>query len=274
MRRVLVTSCSVVTEAGFGRPGRLTTWASAGTTFTKPRWSCVSPHPCPHIGRLDLALRRTLLAAELLGLGVAGGDVPLRPVAIVLVARHGSQAVDAAFVNSTSAIPLGSPAIFPYTLPSAAIGEIAIRYRLGGSSICFVGEPDPVRLALWEGTHLIASGEEDTCVCLTYDAPPVEHLLDGGSRDDAYNGTGTTYAFLLEADENRPKAASTDRVAAIDLVRAAPVVGPGTTETTWLSELCSFLEGDANSPAGLTVGSPAATKSERAMVFRVADTQQ
>ena len=33
-----------------------------------------------------------------------------------------------------------SPTLFAYTLPSAAIGEIAIRHRLTGPNLCFVGE--------------------------------------------------------------------------------------------------------------------------------------
>ena len=56
-----------------------------------------------------------------------------------------------------------SPTLFAYTLPSAAIGEIAIRHRLTGPNLCFVGDSGDV---LPEAVDLLRRGEADACVCL------------------------------------------------------------------------------------------------------------
>ena len=56
-----------------------------------------------------------------------------------------------------------SPTLFTYTLPSAAIGEIAIRHRLTGPNLCFVGNSTDV---LPEAAELLRRGEADGCVCV------------------------------------------------------------------------------------------------------------
>ena len=80
-----------------------------------------------------------------------------------LAARAGSLATDVEFWKGRDAAGGPSPTLFAYTLPSAAIGEIAIRHRLTGPNLCFVGDSRDV---LPEAADLIRRGEADACVCL------------------------------------------------------------------------------------------------------------
>lgn len=112
-------------------------------------------------GRLDLMSQLALLAVESLGIGF--NLLPRDRVAICLAARAGSLSTDVEFWQGRNDIGGPSPTLFAYTLPSAAIGEIAIRNRLTGPNLCFVGTGD---IALRESAHLLRRGEADACVCV------------------------------------------------------------------------------------------------------------
>lgn len=112
-------------------------------------------------GRMDLASQLSLLAVE-----------PFAPhfdafardrIAIVLAAQTGSLPTDVAFWNARNELGGLSPTLFTYTLPSAAIGEIAIRHRLTGPNLCFVGGSQEV---LPEAAELLRTGEADACVAV------------------------------------------------------------------------------------------------------------
>lgn len=112
-------------------------------------------------GRMDLTSQLSLLAIE-----------PFTPyfesfardrIAIVLAARAGSLPTDVAYWNARNEPGGLSPTLFTYTLPSAAIGEIAIRHRLTGPNLCFVGGSEAV---LPEATELLRTGEADACVAV------------------------------------------------------------------------------------------------------------
>ena len=112
-------------------------------------------------GRLDLSSQLALLAVE--ALGVDFEKFPLERVAICLAARTGSLSTDFDFWSGRDAVGGPSPTLFAYTLPSAAIGEIAIRHRLTGPNLCFIGDD---KIILPEATDLLRSGEADACVCV------------------------------------------------------------------------------------------------------------
>ena len=115
----------------------------------------------PRFGRMDLVSQLALLAVE----PFAGhfDSVPRERIAICLAARAGSLSTDAEYWKGRDAAGGPSPTLFTYTLPSAAIGEIAIRHRLTGPSLCFVGGGDEL---LAEASELIGRGEADACVCV------------------------------------------------------------------------------------------------------------
>jgi len=120
-------------------------------------------------GRLDLQSQLALLAVEELGLDF---DTLARDrVGICLVARGGSLATDAEYWKDRDAVGGPSPTLFAYTLPSAAIGEIAIRHRLTGPNLCFVGADG---CALREAAGLIWDDEADGCVCVACDVITAE----------------------------------------------------------------------------------------------------
>jgi 3-oxoacyl-(acyl-carrier-protein) synthase len=115
-------------------------------------------------GRLDLSSQLALLAVE--ALGVDFGKFSRDRIAICLAAHAGSLSTDFDFWSGRDAVGGPSPTLFAYTLPSAAIGEIAIRHRLTGPNLCFVGDD---KMLLPEATDLLQHGEADSCVCIYCD---------------------------------------------------------------------------------------------------------
>jgi 3-oxoacyl-(acyl-carrier-protein) synthase len=112
-------------------------------------------------GRLDLSSQLALLAVE--SLGVDFEKLPRERIAICLAAKAGSLSTDFDFWQGRYSVGGPSPTLFAYTLPSAAIGEIAIRHRLTGPNLCFVGDE---KMLLPEAADLIQRGEADSCVCV------------------------------------------------------------------------------------------------------------
>lgn len=116
----------------------------------------------PRFARLDRASQLAVLAVE--KLGVTFDCLPSHRIAICLSARAGSLTTDVDYWGGRDTAGGPSPTLFAYTLPSAAIGEIAIRYRLTGPNLCFVGD-DTVLVS--EAADLIRRGEADACVCIS-----------------------------------------------------------------------------------------------------------
>jgi hypothetical protein len=115
MNKIVITATSQVTEADL-KSARL------GARF----------------GRLDLSSQLALLTVE--SLGIDFGKFSRDRIAICLAAKTGSLSTDFDFWQGRDAVGGPSPTLFAYTLPSAAIGEIAIRHRLTGPNLCFVGD--------------------------------------------------------------------------------------------------------------------------------------
>ena len=115
-------------------------------------------------GRMDLLSQLALLSVESLGINFETMD--RSRVGICLSAKAGSLSTDIEYWNGRNEIGGPSPTLFAYTLPSSAIGEIAIRYRITGPNLCFVGSD--VNL-LAEGKDLIERKEADACICIASD---------------------------------------------------------------------------------------------------------
>jgi 3-oxoacyl-(acyl-carrier-protein) synthase len=134
----------VVTSKSTAAPHELTS-ARLGTRFA----------------RLDLCSQLAVLAVEKLALQF--DSLPRDRIAICLAVPAGSLATDLEYWQGRDAAGGPSPTLFAYTLPSSALGEIAIRHRLTGPNLCFFGEAD----LLEEATQLIQSGEADGCLCVS-----------------------------------------------------------------------------------------------------------
>jgi 3-oxoacyl-(acyl-carrier-protein) synthase len=143
-------------------------------------------------GRMDLTSQLALLAVESLA-GSFESQVRNR-IAICLGARTSSLSTDVDYWKGRDAAGGPSPTLFTYTLPSAAIGEIAIRHRLTGPNLCFVG---PGRDVLPEAADLIRRGEADGCVCVYVNA--VSSTLAGLI---AVPAAATACAVFLQCGEN------------------------------------------------------------------------
>ena len=115
----------------------------------------------PRFGRLDQASQLALLAVELLGIDFE--KLPRERIGICLASRAGSLSTDVEFWKGRDAVGGPSPTLFAYTLPSAAMGEIAIRHKLMGPNLCFTGDDCAV---LSEAADLIQRGEAEACVCV------------------------------------------------------------------------------------------------------------
>src|SRR5207244_12229167 len=89
-------------------------------------------------GRLDLLSQLALLAVE--PLAHFFDAMKREHIAICLSAQVGSLSTDVEYWRGREGDGGPSPTLFAYTLPSAAIGEIAIRHRLTGPNLCFVGD--------------------------------------------------------------------------------------------------------------------------------------
>jgi 3-oxoacyl-(acyl-carrier-protein) synthase len=112
-------------------------------------------------GRMDLTSQLALLAVEPL---VSNFESLARDrIAIGLAAQSSSLPTDVEYWKGRDNPGGPSPTLFTYTLPSAAIGEIAIRHRITGPNLCFVGGSEDV---LRETADLIHRGEADGCLCV------------------------------------------------------------------------------------------------------------
>jgi 3-oxoacyl-(acyl-carrier-protein) synthase len=120
-------------------------------------------------GRLDLQSQLALLAVDALKINFDG--FARDRIAICLAASAGSLTTDVNFWNGRNGVGGPSPTLFAYTLPSAAVGEIAIHFKLTGPNLCFVGDD---KIILPEAFHLIRRGEADGCVCVFCEVISVE----------------------------------------------------------------------------------------------------
>ena len=136
----------------------------------------------PRFGRLDLLSQLALLAVE--SLAPNFDEMSRDRIGICLAARAGSLATDLEYWNGRDSPGGPSPTLFAYTLPSAAIGEIAIRHRLTGPNLCFVGEE---AILSSEAGYLIRRGEADACLTVFCDVvtPAVAEMLQTSPAAEA-----------------------------------------------------------------------------------------
>jgi hypothetical protein len=234
-RQMVITACGCVNEEGFGSARAWTPWPGAAP---RPRWRTLSQRPFERFGRLDRLSRHAVAAAEMLALPLAEESRACPDTALVLGSEHGSLDVDFKFCRSMAEPGGASPTLFSYTLPSTALGEIAIRYAITGTNLCVSAGPESELLALWEGAKLVASGQAARCVCIGADAvaPPA-----------APSAAGHAYAVLIEAHAaGREPLAGLAFLPAGDAGPAAAALGE---ELPMLFRALSRLDGSRAGPA-------------------------
>ena len=169
MNDFVVAPASIVTEADV-RMARL------GTRF----------------GRLDLSSQLALLAVE--SLRIDFEVIDRDRVGICLAARAGSLSTDVEYWSTRNGAGGPSPTLFTYTLPSAAIGEIAIRHRLTGPNLCWIGDASVLQI---EAEDMIRRNEADVCICVHCDVvtQAVAEMVGGAP-------TAKASAFCLKRAES------------------------------------------------------------------------
>lgn len=133
-------------------------------------------------GRMDLMAQLALLAVESLGINFETSQRDR--IAICLAAEAGSLSTDIEYWNGRDAVGGPSPTLFAYTLASAAIGEMAIRHRLTGPNLCFIGSSKDV---VPEAADLIYRGDADGCICVlaTHISPALAQLISTPAVESA-----------------------------------------------------------------------------------------
>lgn len=128
--------------------------------------------------RLDALSRAVVLTAEAAGLATALPAALRAETAVLFETALGCLDADLRFARSMAAgLPEGP--IFPYTLPSTSLGELALRHGLRGPSNCLCVLPGERSVALREAQLLFAAGEARLAVVaraevLTVARPSVE----------------------------------------------------------------------------------------------------
>jgi 3-oxoacyl-(acyl-carrier-protein) synthase len=138
MNKLVISAASAVTDADLAT-------AKMGSRF----------------GRMDLLSQLALLSVE--SLGIEFQTMDCSRIGVCMSVCAGSLATDIQYWKGQREVCGPSPTLFAYTLPSSAIGEIAIRYRLTGPNLCFVGS-DAVLIP--EARDLIERNEADGCICV------------------------------------------------------------------------------------------------------------
>jgi 3-oxoacyl-(acyl-carrier-protein) synthase len=125
----------------------------------------------PTFRRLDRSSRALVLAAEAAGLRGLLRDEARDKTAIVVETERGSLDIDLRFARGLGPGP--GPvegALFPYTLASASLGEVALRHRLRGPAICLSIGPGQQGQALEEARRLLDEGEARFALACSVDA--------------------------------------------------------------------------------------------------------
>lgn len=107
--------------------------------------------------RIDRASRALVLAAEAAGLAEALPRTARDDTALVIETERGCLEADLRFQRGLERDVLEG-AVFPYTLPSAALGELALRHGLRGPALCLSIGADGRGEALREAVRLIEEG--------------------------------------------------------------------------------------------------------------------
>ncbi|MBL8730043.1 MAG: hypothetical protein JNM25_16580 [Planctomycetes bacterium] len=118
--------------------------------------------------RLDVASRALVLASEASGLQDLLTAAQREASALIVATTIGCLDADRQFAASLDTEMRDAP-IFPYTLPSTCLGEVALRHGLRGISICLSVAPGDADDALGEALRVLVAGEAETAVVATVD---------------------------------------------------------------------------------------------------------
>ena len=155
------------------------------------RWPAVLGDAPDRFGRLDTFCRTALLAAALARPRPSAEGESLRRTALVFVTSHGVVDTDVAFIDSIQAVGGASPALFPLTLTSTAMGLVSMQHRITGPGLCLPAGRNAGALMVAEALRFLAMSEADHCLCLYCDAVSrevAERLRPHGQEAVSWHG--------------------------------------------------------------------------------------
>ena len=165
-------------------------WALGGA-WDSLHWSGLFQSDCARFSRADPLCKLALIAVELLDLRLANlTDVQRADVAVCLGTSFGPLSADCGFLRT------GSPSVFTYTLPSTAIGEICIRYKLKGPVRCLVSAGPGENAVVEEAADLLGRGDAAACLCLYCDA--IDSSVPAGLSPSPGCNHGLAAAVFIE----------------------------------------------------------------------------
>ena len=156
-----VAAAGVADENGVaGTGGTAARWEQAGTDpRERIRWQRFFDEPFPDFRRLDPLSRFCCLAVEAARPGDHLDEARREDTALVLATTLGCLHADVRFAAGLEGEAEIEPAVFPYTLPSTCLGDVAIRHRLTGPTLCLAAANGDEPVGLREAVRLLALEE-------------------------------------------------------------------------------------------------------------------
>lgn len=149
-------------------------WSALGCDPGEGRleWSRAQGAALRELRRLDLLAQALVLLGEAAGLATALEPELRGETALVFASQRGCLDADLGFQASLAPGAEPSPGLFPWTLPSTCLGELARRHGLMGPSLCLGADEERREAgpALGEARALLAAGEARAAVVVFGDA--------------------------------------------------------------------------------------------------------
>lgn len=167
----------------------------------KIRWRSLFDSPYPDFRRLDRLSRILAIAVEACNLDAEMLPEPQRArTALLLATSTGCLTADLRFEASLHAANGIEPAVFPFTLPSTCLGEIAIRHRLTGPTVCLSVQAGDENEGIVLAEEILGAGEAGAAlVCVGDWVPP-----DQAAQVGIASKTHVAVLLLRTADPDTP----------------------------------------------------------------------
>ncbi len=252
---------------GVGSHNRALTWEQIGCPHKTLRWKPFSDQPFTNFGRMDILTKHMMLAVEMMGDGWEG-KIDSQRTGVVIGTQYGCMAADLSFYNTAGLKGQPSPLLFPYTLPSTALGEIAIHYGLMGPNFCYMTGRSSYKTALWEAVDLVQNKQCNTCLCIAGDAilPDTNFLAEAGETSQA-DLKNAAFAWLIQAPDS-DNAVTDTPVAHVQIDSDTPCSGlfSGENKNIMLT-LIEFLQSNDSPGEKMYICSPENLIAEKTMTI-------
>jgi hypothetical protein len=165
MKTLFVQAAAACGPEGSGRIPGFKGHSPVGPAL--PKWDAHFAMSYERYPRLDPLSKMAALAAE----KVLDPFAAKPPMGLIMTTQFGCQEADWDYYRTAggNSPELASPKIFPYTLPSAGLAEISMRFKLTGPALVLWGQLD-VSPALSQIYRWLAQGEIEAGLVVAADA--------------------------------------------------------------------------------------------------------